>query len=381
MKKRSLIISGIIAMFFIGLVIFNLSTDQAQQKETNQAAYKVLLEGKTWFYVNDQAKLEGLLQDYKDQFASMIDKNAKIQSIVFKQKVEIIKADNYNGDLCSLQEAKEKISAKTQAALQIEVKDGDNIWSIAQAGQVSVEDLQKLNPQLDEEMLIYPGDKLTIKAEKPVLAVVIVCENTVTEDISYKTEYISDASVYESQREIITAGVNGKQEVDYQIVLENNIEVERKTLNTKLITSSIDSRVRVGTKKSVSRSGSNLGIVSGGRITSPFGNRVHPITGKTTFHKGIDIGASQGSPVYAYANGTINFAGWKSGYGNFVSIDHGNGMVTRYAHLSAIYVSVGQQVIVRQKIGAVGSTGDSTGPHLHFEVLINGEFKNPQYYF
>lgn len=380
MRKRSLVVTGVVAIFLLVLVIFNFSTNQGKQKETTRAAYEVLLDGKTWFYVNDQAKIESLLQDYKDQAAAMVDKHAKIKSINFKQKIKIGKIDDFKGELCSLREAKEKIWAKTQAASQIEVKDGDNIWTIAQAQDVSVEELQKLNPQLGDEMLIYPGDKLTIKAEKPVLDVIIVYENTITEEIPFKTEIVNDSTLYASQRKVITAGVAGKQEVDYEIVLNNNIEVERKALATRVITAPVDSKVSVGTRKSVSRSGSNFGIVSGSRISSSFGTRIHPISGEEIFHKGIDIAASQGSPVYAYANGTIVFAGWKSGYGNFIAIDHGNGMVTRYAHLSAIQVSVGQAVAVRQKIGAVGSTGTSTGPHLHFEVLINGDFMNPQNY-
>ena len=380
MKKRSLFITGIVAMLLIVLAVFSLNLGQDKDKEDSQVSYKVLLDGQNWFSIQDKAKIEGLLEDYKNQYTAKIDKNASIKSIGFKQKLDIIEVDNYGGNLSTWQEAKEKIYAKTQAAAQIEVKDGDNIWSIAQDQQVLVEELQKLNPQLDQELRIYPGDKLTIKAEKPVLDVVIVYENTVAEHIPFTTEYISDASLYESERKVVSAGVIGKQEVDYEIVLENNHEVERKTLNTKVVTAPVASQVKVGTKKAVSRSGSSFGIVSGGRITSAFGTRIHPITGVEIFHKGIDIGASQGNPVYAYANGTITYAGWNSGYGNFVAIDHGNGMVTRYGHLSAIYVSVGQQVNVRQKIGAVGSTGDSTGPHLHFEVLINGEYKNPQNY-
>lgn len=380
MKKRSLFITGIVATLLIVLAFFNLNPNQDNIKATPLVSYKVMLDGKNWFYTQDKAKLEGLLEEYKNQYTAKIDKNASIKSIGFKQKLEIIEVDNYDGDLCSEQEAKEKVYAKTQVAALIEVKDGDNIWSIAQNQQVSVEELQKLNPQLDQEMRIYPGDNLTIKAGKPVLDVVIVYETTVVEDIPFTTEYISDTSLYASEKKVVYTGVIGKQENVYEIVMENNNEVERKTLNTKLITAPVASQIKVGTKKVVSRSGSSFGVVSGGRITSAFGTRIHPVTGKEIFHKGIDIGASQGNPVYAYTNGTIIFAGWKSGYGNFVAIDHGNGMVTRYGHMSALYVTVGQRVTVRQRIGAVGSTGVSTGPHLHFEVLINGEYVNPQNY-
>ena len=228
-------------------------------------------------------------------------------------------------------------------------------------------------------MRIYPGDKLTIKAEVPVLSVVIVYEVTVIEDIPFTTEYIKDSSLYESQRKVVSQGIVGKEEKVYEIVFENDMELGRKTLHSKVITPPVASQVRIGTKQTVSRSGSSFGVVSG-RLTSRFGTRIHPVTGKKVFHKGIDIGASHGSPVYAYSSGTVIYAGWNNGYGNFVAINHGNGMVTRYGHLSKIHVKFGQKVATRQRIGSVGSSGVSTGPHLHFEVLINGVNKNPLNY-
>jgi len=114
-----------------------------------------------------------------------------------------------------------------------------------------------------------------------------------------------------------------------------------------------------------------------GTITSPFGWRTNPFGGGPEFHQGLDIAAPTGTTVMAAAAGTVIMAQWYGGYGNYILIDHGGGYSTGYGHLSAIYVSTGQSVARGQAIGAVGSTGQSTGPHLHFEVRIAGKPVDP----
>lgn len=118
-------------------------------------------------------------------------------------------------------------------------------------------------------------------------------------------------------------------------------------------------------------------IPSDGPVTSTFGWRVHPILGTSRFHNGLDFGADTGSPIRAADNGVVIAAGWEGGYGNTVIIDHGNGLSTLYGHSSELYVVVGQAVQRGQVIAAVGSTGLSTGPHLHFEVRREGEPMDP----
>lgn len=114
------------------------------------------------------------------------------------------------------------------------------------------------------------------------------------------------------------------------------------------------------------------------RLGSPFGNRVDPFNRRLAFHSGQDFSAPTGTPIYAAAGGRVIAAGPHTSYGNLVEIDHGNGLVTRYAHASKVFVKVGDVVLPEQKIAAVGSTGRSTGAHLHFEVLLRGEFVDPQ---
>jgi murein DD-endopeptidase MepM/ murein hydrolase activator NlpD len=113
-------------------------------------------------------------------------------------------------------------------------------------------------------------------------------------------------------------------------------------------------------------------------ISSGFGYRSDPFTGEGAFHAGLDFAGPLGAPVYAAAKGKVSFVGQRQGYGNCVEIDHGNGLVTRYAHMSAFRAHVGEAVRAGEQIGAIGSTGRSTGPHLHFEVRINDRPVNPR---
>lgn len=147
-----------------------------------------------------------------------------------------------------------------------------------------------------------------------------------------------------------------------------------------------------GTKKSVSEllsevEGSGGGMSSfpdkwptdGGTISSNYGVRTGPIEGGYDWHPGLDIAVDFGAPVYATAAGTIEQAGWNGGYGRYVRINHGNGYETAYGHMSGIAVAAGQKVIKGEIIGFVGSTGYSTGPHVHYEVLANGQNIDPFY--
>jgi murein DD-endopeptidase MepM/ murein hydrolase activator NlpD len=117
--------------------------------------------------------------------------------------------------------------------------------------------------------------------------------------------------------------------------------------------------------------------VDGYRISSEFGPRIDPINGRIAMHEGVDLGADVAAPVFSTAPGKIEFAGWHGLYGKMVEIDHGMGIKTRYAHLSSIAVHVGQRVAARTQVGVIGSTGRSTGTHLHYEIIVDGRHQNP----
>ncbi|RME32910.1 MAG: M23 family metallopeptidase, partial [Gammaproteobacteria bacterium] len=115
-----------------------------------------------------------------------------------------------------------------------------------------------------------------------------------------------------------------------------------------------------------------------GWLSSPFGKRIDPLTGRRDFHPGVDFAGHKGSEVLAVASGVVSYAGRRSGYGNIVEIVHGDGLVTRYAHNQKNLVEAGQRVKKGQVIALMGNTGRSTGPHVHFEVLKDGKLLNPR---
>ena len=265
-------------------------------------AYRVLLDGKTWFYIHDQDLVEELLVDYKNEYLSRIGEDVTIKTARIKQNIEIVKVDNYSGKLHTEREAREEIHSCAEEATLLEVREGDNLWTIGRDLNLTVDEILALNPELNEESVIYPGDQITIKAEKPLLDVVIVYETTMIEDVPYDTVFINDSSMYESQRRVESQGKAGKVEKRYEITLENDIEIDRKTLQSTVISEPVPAKVRVGTRKAVSRSGSNFGI-SGWAADQQFWDQGPSGNREIKIHKGIDIGDSWES-VYLFP-GTV----------------------------------------------------------------------------
>lgn len=375
-KKR--IIALIITIIFVLAALPSLiSLANALKREQ---AYQFIVDGEKWFTVSDQNALVKILREYQKEYLISIDENAQIKKIAFLQEIEIVEVEVRPEEIDSLEVAKEKIYAIEEDLVEIEIKSGDNFWNLSKANNLTVPELEILNPAIDPDK-IFPGDKLVVKPLNPVLDVIIELENTVVEPIPFKVEYKKNNNLYKNQKRIIKEGIEGQKEVIYHISLLNGYQSSLNVKNEVTLKEPVQAIVQIGTKTTVSRGGRiNYGVVSGKRISSYYGYRIHPITGQRRFHDGIDIAATHGNRVYAYTDGRVVEAGWNGGYGNCILVDHGNGLKTRYAHLSRIYVRVGQRVKTGERIGAVGSTGNSTGPHLHFEVIKNGRTKNPLNY-
>lgn len=195
-----------------------------------------------------------------------------------------------------------------------------------------------------------------------------------------KAEYEVVAKGYEDQvNELATLESARMDEI-------NKLTSEEKALQTEIARYEEDNENLENYFNNTSNSGggdvSTAGFIrpAGGGITSSYGPRIHPISGQQSFHKGVDLGSGYGTPFVATKAGTVTTASYISGYGNTVIIDHGGGVTSLYAHASKLNVSVGQQVSQGQTVALIGSTGNSTGPHAHFEIRVNGQHVNPMNY-
>lgn len=179
--------------------------------------------------------------------------------------------------------------------------------------------------------------------------------------------------VAQDDKQAIIKGLNQQESR-----LESQIdELEAESNKLAAAISSYQNASRPGKPGFVAAFRGGLIRPASGRLSSGFGMRTHPISGRRKLHAGIDIAAPTGTPIYAAAPGVVISSGWRGGYGNAVVIDHGGGLSTLYGHCSRLLVKSGQRVTQGQRIALIGSTGYSTGPHLHFETRVNGKPVNP----
>ncbi len=251
---------------------------------------------------------------------------------------------------------------------------GDTAWSIAQKFETSVDNILALN-NLSENDIINIGDELIVEAFVPVVNVTTRQTVTKTVDIPYETEVVKDGSQYNTWSEITVKGANGKKDVEMQIVKVNGNVTEENEISSNVTQQPVTQIKTVGTKEPPKGVGTGSFITPArGYISSRYGSRGRG------FHTGLDIAGSYGSAVVAADDGKVIFAGRSGGYGNLVKIDHQNGYVTYYAHNSSFAVKPGQTVTKGQTIAYMGSTGNSTGNHCHFEIFKNGSRLNPENY-
>ena len=320
---------------------------------------------------------EGALEELLEQLKAAATNEDTI-SCEFAETVEIKEEFVPTEDIMNLGYIAETLYSTKTAEVTYEVKKGDTWSEIASQHGLTQKELLALNPGYDIDKLQI-GEVLTLSASVPYLTMTVVQQERYVDDVQYDIEYTDDASMYQGDYKVTSPGVFGAADVVANVTYVNGEEIERTILSSVTLRDPVTEQRLQGTKvRPTWYPTGTFRWPTSGRITSYFGGRKSPGGIGSTNHKGIDIAAPKGTPVYAADGGTVTYAGWMSGYGYLVRIRHdGTGRETYYGHNSSLTVSVGQHVYKGQQIARVGSTGNSTGNHCHFEVRVNGVAKNP----
>lgn len=275
----------------------------------------------------------------------------------------------------------QKLASPKSEAIYYIAQPGDSFSKIASENRLTIGELKIMNPQLGDTILI--GTMLLVAEEENYVTPKVTYTEVYREEVECPVEVSYNSKLFAGDRRIIREGQNGTDLVTVSITTVNGTIYDREEINRVTLAEPISKKVELGTA-----SGNNY---YGGQVSSrgfvwptPTAKTISQRFGRNG-HKGLDIttGGASGHVIVAAAAGTVEIAGSTgNSYGVQVLINHGNGIKTRYAHClsGSVVVRAGQYVSAGQKIARIGSTGNSTGPHLHFEVIVNGGFVNPLNY-
>lgn len=300
-----------------------------------------------------------------------------ILSMDFAEEVEIVEVYLPESQLTDLEQAVNLVVMEQETPSVYEVVSGDTLSEIAIKVNIPMDAIIEMNDSLeDESSVLHVGDELLITVPEPELSVTRVEEEYYEESYDAEIVYIENDNWYTNQTVVHQQPSAGFHRVVADVTYVNDKETGREILKEEIVMEAVPKIVERGTKIPPTY----IKPISGGRLSSGFGRRSAPTKGASSYHKGIDWATPTGTAVYASCGGRVTRAGWGRGYGYVVYIDHEDGRQTRYGHLSKILVNVGQNVKQGERIALSGNTGVSTGPHIHFEILINGTQVNPLQY-
>jgi murein DD-endopeptidase MepM/ murein hydrolase activator NlpD/LysM repeat protein len=347
-------------------------------------AFPVTVDGEIIGAVSDYSLIDAALSQIKSKYKN----EENVIDVKFDKDIEYGYEQYVDpSELVDPQTIIDRLTGIVSEPVYYEVKEGDTPWDIAIENNMSVDSLKQCLATFDGEIIpditedFKVGTLIQLSEEVPFIQPIVTKDLTYTATIDYEIEKKEDDSLYKGETVVDVKGVEGKKQIHAYVTYKNGKAIKKDILSENVISEPITKVIRVGTKATTTPvstgsggSGQYFWPVAGGYISSPFGD------GRG--HKGIDIAAPYGTPIYAAASGTVTDvgSGWNGGYGNAVMITQDDGNVTMYAHQSSVAVSYGDYVVKGQLIGYIGSTGDSSGNHLHFEVRSNGRFMNPTDY-
>ena len=308
---------------------------------------------------------------------SFQDFDLGLKGMSIEDRIEIVESYLPQKELTSLKDAISEVTKDKETNKIYEVKAGDTLSVIAQKYGLTVAKLVSMNPTLENEnSLIRPQDELIVTVPEPLLTIAHQTEAYLEEDYEADVKYVDNPSWYTDETKVLQDPVAGHRKVIALEMYSNENLTGRQIIKEEVVAPAVPKIVERGTRVRPTY----IKPISGGRLSSGFGRRVRPRRGASSFHKGVDFSTPIGTAVKASSAGTVTRASWGRGYGYCVYISHPDGRETRYGHLSRVLVHAGEKVDQGQKIALSGNTGVSTGPHLHFEILIGGAQVDPMKY-
>ena len=308
--------------------------------------------------------------------ANLVSSNELADSIIgFSENIVLTSTLSVDGKISAICDSKEAIDNKLNDYLS-NYKKQNSVDNVEFSNDISVKDVYMSK---DEYAKLVSVDSYLNSAQNKLL-VGSVITITVKESIAFKTIEKGNSNLTVGTRQVVEAGKNGSKEVTYKIYSVNGKETKRTAISTKVLSNPSSAKVYVGTKRVIAadKGGDAVMLWPVKRVERSY---VSSYVGDGRGHKGMDIVAPAGTPIYAASAGTVTYSGWDtSGYGYKIIVKHSDTYETLYAHCSALYVKKGDVVARGETIGAVGTTGRSTGNHLHFEVRKNGKFTDPSAY-
>ena len=329
--------------------------------------------------VEDAAPIRALLDSMLDQYRT----GSENERVDFVQDVELSKGLYLLSSLVEPEEMEAVLTSEVEGEVTYTVVEGDAPTLISQKMDIPYSQLKALNPGIEESLLV--GQEVLISNQVNFLTVKRTVTEVYEEDIPFGTEEVVDANYAKGYQAVRSSGVLGKRLVTADVVYVNGLEEDRTEVDSVVLKEPVDQVVTVGTAEPIqvlssSSSGSAAGSSSGFIWPVDGGHVTCGINGYWG-HTGMDIGANRGTVIRAAASGTVVKAVRQYyAYGIHVKISHGNGIYTLYAHMSQLAVSYGDYVQQGQIIGYVGMTGNASGNHCHFEIIINGRFMDPAKY-
>ena len=293
-----------------------------------------------------------------------------ILDMEFIEKVEVY--ENYVNpeEISDIEEQVVEVTKEKESNKIYVVESGDCLSVIAMDHDTTVASIVALNGFSDANQMIRDGQELIVAVPEPDLQIRLTMGEVYEEDYNADPIIIENDSWYTTKEVVQVEGTTGHRERNDVVIYENGMEVSREMIHQNIMVESTPAVIERGTIVPPTY----IKPLAGGRYTSGFGKRWGRM------HKGVDWACPVGTTVYASCGGTVIQASYSGGYGNCVVISHPDGRMTRYAHNSKLLVKVGQHVEQGEPIALSGSTGRSTGPHVHFELYINGSAVNPLKY-